>query len=224
MKKNSTSITIKTLLAGLFIILIIATRISAQGSPYNCYIKNIIQVNPQRISFEIWIESTGTNTLQLNGFEAGINFNYTGLANGGTITASTDMTLPIDKQLWACELSQTSKQIRVLSKLGNIGSPVMPATPGMLIARVLLSNTVIFSPATPNFTWNFGDSDGYKTKTIVLCFVDGDPATSNITNPASQIVSGNPVLGGAPIPTLPQWGMITMATMLLGFGIFYLKV
>ena len=75
----------------------------SQGNTYNCYLKNITYVDSRNLEFEIWLEWTGTNTNKFQLYQAGIDFNYAGLAAGGTMTGrfvagSADPSLPAGVQ------------------------------------------------------------------------------------------------------------------------------
>ncbi|QLH44919.1 MAG: hypothetical protein HWD58_04485 [Bacteroidota bacterium] len=63
----------------------IKSELIAQAD-YNCYIKNIVQTAPNTLEFDIWLESTGPDTFKLTFIQAGVDFNLTGIANGGALT------------------------------------------------------------------------------------------------------------------------------------------
>ena len=76
-------------------ILILSLKVGfAQENSYNCYLKNINQIDSKNLEFDIWLEWTGTNSQLFRGYQAGIDFNYTGIVNGGTITGALDSRQP----------------------------------------------------------------------------------------------------------------------------------
>ena len=68
------------------LVLLFTINSFGQTNTYNCYLKNINQIDSKTLEFDIWLEWTGSNTQLFGAFQAGIDFNYDGMANGGTIT------------------------------------------------------------------------------------------------------------------------------------------
>ena len=77
----------RILLSTMFLIMLTGQAFS-QGNTYKCYLKNITYVDSRNLEFEIWLEWTGTNTNKFQFYQAGIDFNYAGLAAGGTMTGA----------------------------------------------------------------------------------------------------------------------------------------
>ncbi len=193
----------------IFSLFITSIKCFSQTTDYLCIIDNITLVNPTTISFEIRIENTGTNPLSLIAIQAGINFNYAALVNGGTITGTS---VPANSITW--NIDPVSKQIRMYALFGS-GIPI-PVSPGISLGTFHLINTVPFSSSIPILNWSFLPTSITTTNTIVLCSVNGDPLSSNITNTANHTVAGNAV------PTLSEWGLIIFAFLLLTTSIYFI--
>jgi hypothetical protein len=207
----------------LFLLLIEAKEIAAQNIPYKCEIKNINPIDSKNFTFEIWFENTGINPLQLYGFQAGISFNYSGLANGGIISVSfvpgSGIAAP------SVLLDPYSKQIRLIAiPFPNINSaPVIPTIGGIRYAKIKVTNTLAFSPVQPNFSWSYVASSSTVTQTALFCYINGTGFGSNISNPSNQFISSNPVINANMVPTLSEWGLIILAILLLFSGMVFIK-
>ena len=232
MKNYSINQYIKAFATGLFLI-VFALGGYSQTS-YNCSIKNITQVDLKTLTFEVWLQNTGSTGLKLEALQAGINFNYDGLSNGGIITGAfvpgtANGVMPGSTQYspdW--NINQTSKQIRLLPAMEfsyAFPTNIPNSGGGIRIGRFIMTNTVNFATATPNFTWSFANGSGYTTETIVDCYVNGSDLGTDITNTSNQIVIGNPVInqGMAAIPTLSEWGLILLGGLMVIIGSFYVR-
>lgn len=152
---------------------------------YHCEIMNINQPNNTTLDFDVYIYNTSSDTLRLGAFQAGINFNYAGLANGGTISGNfvpnsswnpiTSSQLPAPQNAPNWNVNPSSFQIRMLAAI--VTSPFVaveiPTTPpGIKLGTCRLTNTVPFSScARPNFIWSF-ISGSNITKTGVTGFIN----------------------------------------------------
>ena len=179
----------------LFLVLQLSL-ISAYSQAYHCEIMNIIQPNNTTIDFDIYLYKTTSDTLLLGSFQGGINFNYAGLANGGTITAgfvpgsswnpTTNSQLPPPQNApfsnWF--ISPVSQQIRMTAAI--VTSPLVaaeiPSTPpGLRIGTCRLTNTVPFSSCErPDFVWSFVTGASI-TKTAIAAFVNSATSQASLT-------------------------------------------
>jgi hypothetical protein len=175
---------------------------------YNCYIKNITQTSPTTLEFDIWLESTGVDTFKLTFIQAGIDFNYNGIINGGTLSGlmvanSADPSLPPSQQTHPIQINTTSKQYRIAASVANatIATTMIPP-PGMNLGTFRITNTVPFTAnSTPDFQWSFVNTPN-QTQTAIGAYVNGATTGINLTIPANHFVLGNPVLNQIPNPTL----------------------
>ncbi len=169
---------------------------------YNACVRNITQTSPTSMQFDVYMEWTGTAAAKLAFLQGGINFNYAGIANGGTITGnfvagSADPSLPPSQQVPNWNLNALSKQIRLIAAIAtphNIAAPI-PTPPGFRVGTFVLNNTVPFTPSsTPNFTWSFVSGSSSTTQLNVSAYLNGATTASSITIPANHCVQSNPVL------------------------------
>ncbi len=178
----------------------ITGKVFSQTNTSNLYLKNIAFVDCRTLEFDIWLEWTGTNTQKLAFFQAGINFNYTGLANGGTltgavITGTPDASLPVVQQNPNWSINQTSKQIRMTAA---IATPVQtavatPPPPGYRLGRFRLTNTVDFvAGTTPNFAFNFAVGTASTTQTKVAWYLGSSTTATDVTASNTQFIESNP--------------------------------
>ncbi|MBL7754198.1 MAG: hypothetical protein JNM44_06960 [Chitinophagaceae bacterium] len=177
----------------------IKSELIAQAD-YNCYIKNIVQTAPNTLEFDIWLESTGPDTFKLTFIQAGVDFNLTGIANGGALTGimvpgSADPSLPASQQTHSIQINTTSNQYRIAASVANAATATTMIPPaGMNLGTFRITNTVPFTTnSTPDFQWSFIASTT-QTQTAVGAYINGATIGTNITNPARHFVLGNPVL------------------------------
>ncbi len=207
MKKRLTNI--KSVLLILMFLITLAVKSNAQTNTYNAYIKNVVFLDCKNLEFEIWIEWTGTNTNKFQFYQAGINFNYAGLANGGTMTGafvpgSADASLAANQQAPNWNINATSKQIRMLAAIATpVGSAATaPGPPGFRLGKFKITNTADFpAGATPNFVWSFSTGSSTTTQTKVAFYLGSATTGNDITVPAQHFVSENPAFNlncGAP--------------------------
>lgn len=217
--------TMATKIIRLLVMLIACTGISATAfsqNEYKCYIKNISQTNDRTLVFDVWIEWTGAGANKFQSFQAGIDFNYWVMANGGTITGafvpgSADASLPAVQQVPNWTINSSSKQIRMLAAIATPSSTAVsiPAAPGIRLGSFKMTNTVAFlSNSTPDFTWQFETGSATTTKTAVTAYLNGastaesvttqtDPSSFTITaSPQQHFVLSNPVCN--PCSTAPS--------------------
>jgi hypothetical protein len=197
MKKLFTKIQKNFLLS---ILLLMSCISYGQTNTYNMYLNNISYTSCTTMEFDIWLEWTGTNTQKLQFFQAGINFNYNQLANGGIITGefvqgSADTSLPSIQQIPNWSINQSSKQIRMLAQIASPPSTALsiPAPPGIRMGTFRLTNTVDFSAgAVPDFTWTFSSGTSSTTETKLNFYLAGATTATNVVDENSQFVTGNP--------------------------------
>ncbi|MEZ5045869.1 MAG: T9SS type A sorting domain-containing protein [Chitinophagaceae bacterium] len=181
-----------------------AKHVQAQASDYFCYIKNIAQLSSDTLQFEIWIESTGTDTLRLGAIQCGIDFNYAGMLNGGVIsgmkkTDGGDPAVPINQQNPTIQLNNTSHQYRAAAQVAFYsGAAIIPPPPGFRIFTGWITNTVPFTPnSTPDFSWWFTASST-QTRTAVVGYKNSNTISQDLTIAPHHLVLGNPVLNQTP--------------------------
>jgi hypothetical protein len=186
----------------------------AQANNYNCVIKNVNQVSNTELDFDIWLEWTGTNTAYLAQLEAGINLNYAGIANGGTLSGSfvpgsADPSLPAAQQVPnLCEINTTSLQFRFStpSISPNTSALLIPGAPGIRIGTLRITNTVSFTAgATPNLTWSFSPTSATTTRSRISAYVNTSTIPSGLVIQAGHSVNGNPVLSNTLPVSLSQF-------------------
>ena len=108
----------KSILLGVLFLMLFTVKGYCQGNAYTGCIKNVTQTAPNQFQFDLVLEWTGTNTAKLQSAAWGIDFGYSALANGGTITGafkpgSAEITLPPSQQNPSWSINQTSKSIRL---------------------------------------------------------------------------------------------------------------
>jgi hypothetical protein len=179
-------------------------------SVYNAYIKNINYIDCKNLEFEVWLEWTGSSVQKLQFIQAGISFNYIGLANGGTLTGSfqpgsADPALPAVQQAPNWNVNQSSKQIRLLAAIAtpSVTAVPIPAPGGYRIGKFKLTNTVNFNQGeTPNFVWRFETGTSTTTKTLLSTYLNGATTATDITFAANHSVVANPAFNYACNATL----------------------
>jgi hypothetical protein len=169
---------------------------------YNCCVKNITQTSPTTLQFDVYLEWTGSAAAKLLFLQGGLNFNYSGMANGGTITGmylagSADPSLPLSQQVPNWNLNSSSKQIRLLAAIATPASiaATIPGPPGFRLGTFIISNTVPFTTAsTPNFTWSFAQGSATTTQTKLGVYLNGATTGSEVTIPTAHCVQSNILL------------------------------
>jgi hypothetical protein len=174
----------KIVLLNLFVL----AASSLFANPFTCTIKNINQPKNTNnvIEFDVYVQNTGKQTLKFQSLQAGINFNYEALANGGVITGqfvknSADRSLPSNQQNPNWVISPETKQIRLLAAIQT--SPALATTipaQGLKLGTYRLTNTHAFASVKPNFEWSFVTANG-KTKSAFLAYVDNKTSGQSLT-------------------------------------------
>ncbi len=205
MKKRLTNYN-RVILSLMFMIMFLGQGYS-QTNTYNEYIKNINYLDCRNMEFEIWLEWTGTNTQKFLSVQAGLEFNYAGMAAGGVITGgfvagSADPALPAAQQSVNSNVNQTSKQFRILAAIATpvTVAVVCPGPPGFRIGKFKITNTVDFANgSTPNFVWKFATGTSSTTATKVSFYLGTATSGVDVTVQAQHFVEGNPAAqcGGA---------------------------
>ncbi len=177
-------------------------NVLAQANNYYCYIENIRLTSTSTIEFDVRIEWTGSNTQKLTLFQAGINFNYAGLANGGTITGafkpgSADPLLPGAQHAPNWNINQSSKQIRMLAAIvaPSTNAISIPGPPGFRLGTFVITNTVPFSlSSSPNFAWSFATGTATTSITQISAYINGATTGTNITIPSNHFIFTSPCI------------------------------
>ncbi len=198
MKTNLSKLS-RIIFSCMFLILLTG-NVHSQTNTYNVYLKNITFVDCRNLEFEIWLEWTGTNTQKFQFFQAGINFNYAGLSNGGTMTGayvagSGDASLPANQQAPNWNINASSKQIRMLAAIATPSSiaATTPPPPGFRLGKFRITNTADFpSGTTPNFAWSFATGSSSTTQTKVAFYLGGATTAVDVTVQASHQIESNP--------------------------------
>lgn len=208
----------------IFMMFFIMGAIGVQAQPqptYLCELRNDVQVSPTVYEFDIYIMRTGINAFDYAGTQHGITVNPT-IKNSGTITAyfvtttngqsasntlsgNCNSGLPFNAQPATIGFTAAQNCIKVSGKAGpGSGTFIVPNTsPGVLICRVRLVNTVAFGQASPNPTWNFTTT---PYPSIVSAYYNNGtsfgnyPCTNNASHTTTNLV--NPVLN---VPTASTW-------------------
>lgn len=197
LQKHQFSLTFALFIRGfmkklLLLFAIVISVLGVQAQSFHTEIKNIVQPNNTTIEFDIYIYNTGTDVMYLAGYQAGINFNYAGLANGGTITGSfvagsswnpatsSQLTAPMNNPNW--NINATSNQIRLIAAIiiSKSSCPILPTTgPGIKMGTFRMTNTVPFSSCTkPNFIWGFVTGTGL-TKSTAIGYINAATSTTS---------------------------------------------
>ena len=173
----------------------------SQTNTYNCYLKNINQIDSKNLEFEICLEWTGTNTQLFGGFQAGIDFNYIGMANGGIITgefvagSAGDVGIQQKSPNW--NINQSSKQIRMIVAIATQASLAVqtPNPPGFRLGTFRMTNTNDFTfGSTPNFVWKFLNGSNSTTQTKLFFYLYGASTMTDVTTSVEHFIDGNPIL------------------------------
>lgn len=183
----------------LISLVITGNRMNAQANNYSCVLKNIHLASGTELEFEIWLQWTGTNTAYLASLEAGINFNYAGIANGGTLTGSfipgsADPSLPAIQQTLNCEVNATSLQFRVFAALvsPNTAATQIPTSSAIRIGKFRITNTVAFTTGvTPNFAWSFAPTSANTTRSRITAYINNSTVASGLVIQAGHTVANN---------------------------------
>jgi len=187
----------------------------SQANNYNCCIKNITQTSPSTFEFDVWLEWTGSNTEKLTFFQAGINFNYAGIANGGTMTGtfkagSANPGLAAVQQAPNWNINATSKQIRMLAAIAtpSIVASTVPAPPGWRLGTFVITNTVPFTTnSSPDFVWSYLTGTSTTTKTQVSFYLNGATTGTDVTIVGQQCADN--IILNQPCPTANAGGPYT---------------
>lgn len=184
-----------------------------------CTIKNIHQPNQSKnvIEFDVYLKSTSSQPLKFQAFQAGIDFNYDGLANGGVITGefvknSGDKRFSGNQVTPNWNINPITKQIRLLAAIqpSNVLAAPIPEE-GIKLGTFRMTNTVPFGSATPNFKWTFQVGHNL-TKSTVTAFVNSNKTGKVLTTQTDfsydkqgpeYFVEGNPMINSKPADVVP---------------------
>jgi hypothetical protein len=167
---------------------------------YQCTIKDIKQVSLSKLMFDIWLDLDKESNFQIQSLQAGIDFNYDEISNGGQLTASLEPTF-ISKPLVATSnnskaiINQISKQI--LLQMTVLDKNSGPFSGNIKLGTITITNNKPFtSDSKPKFKWHQGLSyRDEKVKVVLLCYENNSQNGSEITNLQNHtIVDNNLVL------------------------------
>ncbi len=207
MKHKNATKTMRFLLA--FFILIFGAGNGFSQSVINVIMKNVASPNPNKVTFEIWLEnaSAGANAsdvLSLQSFQFSFGFNAA-VANGGTITPS----LEAGNSAWSVVGQQTpaitSTNIFNVASLGtglnffrlaaataSAPATVIPTTAngGIRYATFAFTNSVAFATGTPfNFLFNTTVSTNGRVKTQVNAYLGALTLGAAWNDPAQTVAA-----------------------------------
>src|SRR5205085_3462406 len=209
----------KWIVLGVLFLMLFTVKGYSQANNYNCCIKNAHQTSPNTLEFDVWIEWTGSNVQKFQYLQGGINFNYAGIANGGTLTGlfkagSADPALPAVQQAPNWNINASSKQIRLLASIATPSSiaATIPGPPGFRLGTFVITGSQPFtSSSTPNFAWSFLTGTSSTTQSKVAAYLNGATTATDITSSSFHCVdpaTGNPTLN-PPCPTANAGGPYT---------------
>lgn len=189
------------------LLLLIGKIVLAQTGSYECYIDNIVYPSNNVLEFDILIKNTGNDTKRLYTFQMGLEFDYPGMANGGTITptyipGSTSALLPpayqnltLNTQLSPTMTGGTYRQIRLVATAIPDSIAITVPTQLTKYVSLRLTNTVPFTTgSTPNFIWSFNNASG-RMRTALATYINSGTTPAPITNQNT---------GGTPNTNLPS--------------------
>lgn len=182
-----------------YLILVLITIISISGysteKKYNCWIKNIKQLNSQEMTFDIWLSWDDIEISQFQAFQAGINFNYDEIANGGELSASfvsENVTFKSsnDKIRAKVVIDQSNHQIRLFTDiLHHEFARLKTSSQQIKVVTVKISNSKNFATnSKPLFSWYKGMSNKSNSASVVLCYLKNNNHGSKITDLANHFV------------------------------------
>ena len=171
------------------------------GTAVTMSLTNAVQTSPTEFTYDVMLTNTGTTTLYLRGYSAGINF-AAGMANGGALTHTFVSRDPV---LTAIPLVNPGvnlavNHLRLTTINASAGNEyLMTAGTPVRLATMKVTNTVAF-PADFNPALNLQLITGAgKTQCIATCYVGTASSVNNYVingtaNPAAaltlQLLSG----------------------------------
>lgn len=178
----------KKIITVLFAFIISYSTYSANNN-YQCYIKNQKQISKNQMTFEIWVYWENSDSIQFQSIQAGIDFDYSAIANGGKLSASI---IPNSSQQGMLNIRRDNIGIKVdeISKQLRIAAYITPKSPNFLrtlnefkIGTFKITNSVAFtSESKPNLTWSPSSSSSSNTGNIVFGVNYQTNKSTNITN------------------------------------------
>jgi hypothetical protein len=182
-------------------------NVFAEGN-YTCKLKNITQTNANTLVFDLWMEWTGNAPeQQFHSLQAGINFDYNAIVNGGQLTGSyvsgsSFSGFASSQKNYSCKIDENSHQFRIAAAFTNASNAVtITRGNGIKIGTFKITNTVPFTAnSRPNFSWSFQLVGNTTTRTMVSTY-NQSKLGKDITVNAQHIVEGNPELNPAVIGT-----------------------
>jgi hypothetical protein len=203
----------RKLFISLFILMTISLKalcappVVTDSIAYACKLTNIVQTDTSTITFDIYVTNLGVDTLKFAALEANISFNYTGIANGGTITgtfepgsASSSLATIQKSPRWKVENS-TKRIIFKLYPPPVVGSCYkIPYTDSVKLGTFILVDTKPFTwNSQASFAWAFTPGASLAYTTSFQCYIlhdccGRDVTAADLTVPVDMIVYGNPVL------------------------------
>ncbi len=179
----------------IYVFISIATTVFSQSKDYKCCIQNIKNPDPKTIEFDVFLEWEGMDSPKFTFLQAGINFNYDDIANGGTITGaykqgSADKSLPRYQQSPKWNINQNSKQIRLLAAICPDSAAVnIPPPPGFRLGTFVMTNTVPFKNISRlNLEWSFTPGSATKTVTKISIYQPVLAMPKDVTVPGNHCI------------------------------------
>lgn len=207
MKHLNLKVIASCLTFALFITSAVTTSAQKTSELQVC-MKNLIQTSPSEIQFELWISDNTQNgdTYQFQSIQAGIDFDYAAISNGGTLTTSmvkSNPSLPTTQKTQIPNWGGTTKnlqpstghwRIAALVNLDKATAPIINAN-GFWYATYKITNSVPFTAnSNPNFVFNLSSARA-KTRTAVTAFVNSESLSKPF---ASELTTGNVLLTCTP--------------------------
>lgn len=194
----------------IFVLIVLASLwFSTYSQYYTFTISNfhLVSGTNNQLEFDIHIRNISTDTLRLQTAMFGINFNYAGLSNGGTITGSfvpgssydpsTNAELPPPQNAPIWNVNSTTHRIRGLATIQTNYSlmPIIPtSSPGLKLGTFRLTNTVPYPTncLIPNFNYNFLSAPNQTKCALHACINSSLTAVNLITQTSFNLYNQGP--------------------------------
>jgi len=219
--KSQTTLRMLVFLLGMFAF---GLTVNGQTPTYKLTISNETMVDASTYQFDLYLQRTGSNALELANFACGIAYDVS-ILNGGTptcsqvsgysqlsasqvpTTTSTTMTGTISYTVGSVTYRYINITARANPGSGNgsiISATGSCPTPGTRIGRFQISNSVAFTQAsTAKHIFSAAAGSG-RTNTVVSAYVNGlavnvTSASSNLAYDAQGACNSNLVINGCAV-------------------------
>jgi hypothetical protein len=182
------------LLTGLYL-----PALYSQTPTYEVHMSNDAQVSANEIQFDVYLLRTGTNPIELAGFQMGITYN-TAILNNGALTVSyvagsSSPELVSASMVNYSFITSATGVIKIpavgASRGAGSGAIISNVAPGTKIGRLRIVNTATFNFVPSNFGWNF-TTIPYPTK--MTAYISS--SNTDITDPTKYFND----LSNSPLP------------------------